>query len=121
MSALKSNTMSAGLPPHFAELTPLLAEWALPTETLRSERRWRATPAEFRAFYDAVVPRLADILAYLGEVAAATAPAEAEQLLYLSLAFAEAAPHVELYRGNPNVPFSFDPRRFVAAHGDAVG
>lgn len=30
---------------------------------------------------------------------------------------AEAAPHHELYGGSPQVPFSFDARRFVPEHG----
>jgi len=27
------------------------------------------------------------------------------------------APHIELYRGDPKVPYSFDEARFVADHG----
>ncbi len=113
--------MPDALPPQFADLAPYVADWALPTETARSERRWRATPAEFQALYDAVLPRLPDILAYLGGFSPANIPAEAASLLYLALAFAESAPHVELYRGSPDVPNSFDPRRFVASHGAVPG
>jgi hypothetical protein len=109
------------LPAQFADLAPFLAEWALPTEAERSQRRWRSSKTEFEAFYAAMMPRLPDILAYLGGIPVVDTPADAVPLLYLTLAFAETAPHVELYRGSAQVPHSFDPRRFVASHGDAAG
>jgi hypothetical protein len=108
------------LPKEFAALEPFVATWALPTETERSERRWRSTPAEFQAFYDGMMPHLDRILALLAEHTAADAPANVRTLFRLSLAFAEAAPHTEMYRNSAQVPHSFDARRFVAVHGDRV-
>ena len=37
--------------------------------------------------------------------------------LMLASAYAEAAPHHELYGGSAEVPHSFDARRFVPEHG----
>jgi hypothetical protein len=44
-------------------------------------------------------------------------PAEA-RLLHLLLAFAESSLHVELYKGDNQVPISFENSRLKAHHGD---
>lgn len=104
----------------FAPLEPLLAEWAFPSEDERTRKRLSSTPQEFQAFYDAVMPRLDDLLAYLAPYQPGAVPEEALGLYRLALAFAEAAPHVEMYKGSAVVPNSFDARRFVAAHGERI-
>jgi len=43
------------------------------------------------------------------------------RLYYMSLALAEIAPHIELYRGDPNVPHSFEEERFIAVNGQQPG
>ena len=48
----------------------------------------------------------------LGELPPALA-----RLFHLALSLAEVAPHIELYGGDPKVPYSFDEARFVADHG----
>jgi hypothetical protein len=45
-------------------------------------------------------------------------PEDARRLLHLTLAVAEIAPNVELYKGSSTVPFSFEETRFIAVHGD---
>ena len=107
------------LPAAFADLAGLAARWARPTEKARSEIRWAASPADFAAYYEAMMPHLDAILAHL-----ATCPLEGmseadTNLFCLATAFAEAAPHHELYKGSADVPFSFSARRFVPGHGDA--
>ena len=42
------------LPAAFADLAAVAALWGLPTENARSDKRWRSTPDEYRAMYDAV-------------------------------------------------------------------
>ena len=44
--------------------------------------------------------------------------ADAQRLFFLTLSFAEIAPFVECYRGEPRVPDSFDESRFHALHAD---
>lgn len=113
--------MTAPLPPEFADLAPLLADWAFPTENERSERRWRAGKADFDRLYRAVMPRLPAILDYLAAIPETNVPDSAKPLLYLALSFAECAPHIELYRGSSRVPNSFDAHRFTATHGSVAG
>jgi hypothetical protein len=104
----------------FAVLAPFMADWALPTEQLRSERRWASSPEEFQAFYDATLPLLDELLAYFDKFKVGEVPEDVLPLYHLTLAFAEASPHVEMYQGSAEVPFSFSASRFVAAHADDV-
>ena len=108
------------LPQGFEDLAPCARTWARPTESARNEIRWSAGPAEFAAFYEAMMPRLAEILDYLGGVPLDGMDEAQTNLFCLSVAFAEAAPHHELYGGSPDVPFSFSARRFVPGHGNTA-
>ncbi|MGV3479347.1 MAG: hypothetical protein ACO1O3_05330 [Sphingobium sp.] len=105
------------LPAGFQELEPLVARWARPTENERNAIRLSAAPRDFVDFDALMAPRLDALLAHL-----ATLPARPEgradyNALLLASAFAEAAPHHELYGDSAQVPFSFDARRFVPDHG----
>lgn len=108
------------LPPAFAELEPFVELWAHATENARSERRWRSSKEEFQAFYDAVWPRLDEMLGCVDARPLSAMPGPEARLLYLLLAFAEIAPHVELYKGANQVPISFENSRMRPAHGDTV-
>lgn len=95
------------LPAAFADLMPHI-EWALPTETQRLRKREHATQDEIRAFYDAMLARIDDILACFDaadDAARAGQPetAETRTLYLLMLAFADASLSVELHR-SPSVP-----------------
>jgi hypothetical protein len=106
------------LPSAFADLESFVSIWALPTENLRSQKRWKATSQEFNVFYTAFLPRLQAVLEELDKHHLGSMPPDAKRLLHLALAFAEVAPHVELYKGENQVPLSFDNSRFTARHGD---
>ncbi|WP_327753924.1 hypothetical protein VVT58_19580 (plasmid) [Sphingobium sp. SJ10-10] len=108
------------LPAPFADLAPLAAHWARPSENERSEIRWTTTAADFKALYDAMMPRLDEILRLLSDHPATGMPEDVHNLFLLACAFAEASPHHELYSGSSAVPFSFDARRFVRMDGDAA-
>ncbi|GAY23973.1 hypothetical protein [Sphingobium fuliginis] len=108
------------LPAPFADLAPLAAHWARPSENERSEIRWSASAADFRALYEAMMPCLDAILRLLSEHPASGMPEDVHNLFLLACAFAEASPHHELYGGSSAVPFSFDARRFVRMDGDAA-
>ncbi|WP_246263532.1 hypothetical protein [Parasphingopyxis algicola] len=92
-------------------------KWAKPSETERDEVRWNATPEEFAAFYETVMPHIDAILDHLSNSQPKDLDAAERHLFYLACALAEATPHHELYNGSAQVPFSFDARRFVPAHG----
>jgi len=109
------NPMSAQqLPEPFHDLAPYLA-WALPTERERSAKRYASTMADLRAFYDAMLGRMTEVLPYLARFAPGNVPADVQRLFYLALSLAEIAPAVENF-GQPNVVEGSDSTRFVPVH-----
>ena len=54
--------MTATLPKDFSVLQPFVQKWALPTEYERGVERRRSTPTELKAFYDAILPLVPQIL-----------------------------------------------------------
>jgi hypothetical protein len=87
------------LPEPFADLAPYLA-WALPTDRERSIKRQSSTMAEINAFYQAMLPRMDEILSYLAQYPPEQVPADAQRLFYITLSLAKIAPAVEMY-GEP--------------------
>ena len=106
------------LPKKFAALEPFVDLWAFDTELQRSQRRWSASEQEYRDFYNAMMPVLDEVLDYVDQYELGKIADEALALYHLALAFAEAAPHNELYECANQVPNSFTASRFIAAHGD---
>jgi hypothetical protein len=113
-------TETMQMPQGFEDLSGLAARWARPSENARSEIRWSASAADFRAFYEAMMPRLSAVLAELGRYPLEGMDPAQTNLFCLATAFGEAAPHHELYAGSPDVPFSFSARRFVPGHGETA-
>ena len=68
-----------------------------------------------------MMPRLEDALDKADEYPLGEMPEDVEQLFFMTLSLAEVAPHIELYGGNPEVPYSFEESRFVAVHGNDRG
>ncbi len=104
------------LPDRFRDLEPLASIWTLPTEAKRHARRLASSIAELRTLYDAMMPRIDDVLAYLSEFQLEDLTPEGCNLLYLACSLAEIGPAVELY-GQPEVPDGYDSRRFIPAEG----
>jgi hypothetical protein len=102
----KNKEMKAGLevqrhlPEPFQDLEPYLA-WSLPMDRARSAKRQSGTMAEINAFYQAMLPRMDEILAYLEQYPPEHMPAEVQRLFFLTLSLAKIAPAVEMY-GEPN-------------------
>jgi hypothetical protein len=57
--------MSTELPAGFRALEPWVAEWAIPFEGGRFEKRVSASPAALDAFVHAIFPRIDEIIGYL--------------------------------------------------------
>lgn len=105
------------LPQGYEDLVAMAARWARPTEAERSEVRWTAAAEDFAQLYEAIMPRLDAILADLAKLPLDGMDEAQSNLFCLAAAFAEASPHHELYKGSPDVPFSFSAKRFVPGHG----
>ncbi|NQV21581.1 MAG: hypothetical protein HQ511_09215 [Rhodospirillales bacterium] len=101
------------LPEGFEDLEPFVAQWVLPTSTARSRKRHATPMDEIHAFYDAVQPRLKEVLTHLNTVPYADdMPDDERRLLELTLSLAEITTAVEWY-GQQQVVDGFDPERLV--------
>jgi hypothetical protein len=105
------------LPPQFADLERFVALWAFASENERSAKRWVSSPKDYKDFYEATLPEMPAILKHLDSFPLDALPAPQKALYYLALAFAEAAPHPEMYKGASEVPNSFLASRFTADFG----
>jgi hypothetical protein len=102
------------LPQPFQDLELYLA-WALPTERERSAKRQASTMAEIKAFYDAMLARMEEILPYLDQFPLEHVPTDVQRLFYLTLSLAEVAPAMENF-GQPSVIDGYDVARFMPVH-----
>jgi hypothetical protein len=96
--------MSSTLPSEFADLEPF-AEWAIPTERARYDKRLASTMDEMQAFYDAALPRLEDAMSYLERFSMDAMPEDAQRLLWLFCALCTVSFPVEVWH-QPRVPDS---------------
>jgi hypothetical protein len=112
--------MATTLPTPFADLEVFVADWSLATQRERERQRAVSTAGELTTLYQVLLPRLDAMLEYLNQYELDKLPADAKRLFYLSLSFAEIAPFVECYKGEPRVPNSFDESRFIAIHADRL-
>jgi hypothetical protein len=77
----------------------------------RSGRRSASSMAELQAFYDAILPRIQDALAYLSKIEVGAGAAADQRLLNLTKCLAEVAPAVELF-AEPVISYGYDVERF---------
>ena len=85
------------LPEGFSDLAPFIG-WALERERQRTEKREASTMDAVRAFYDAVFPRMEEIVAHLDAFALDALPEKEERLFLLTLSLVEVSNLVERYK-----------------------
>ncbi len=112
--------MISQLPTDFTMLEPFVAKWALATSKQRHAERLNSSSIELQQFYDVILPEMRHLLAALDHYALGELPEELYKLYWLSLSFAEVAPHIELYKGSVGVPYAFEEKRFIYEAGDIV-
>lgn len=101
----------AALPADFADLQPWVERWALPTEPQRNRARRASAMPELQAFYDAMLPRMDALVAYLNTRPYGQFDAPDQTLLELALSFMEIGGAVDVFHA-PDVPNGFDAERF---------
>lgn len=84
------------LPAPFADLSTFVNDWALPSEQARFHKLHTTSLEELRRFYDAMLPRMDEILAYLNQYSLTAMPADAGTLFDLAITFAETAHPIDL-------------------------
>jgi hypothetical protein len=103
--------VSGFYPPGFEDLEDL-SHWSLPTEKDRALQRFNSGYADLERVYEAVHPRLAEIVKHLDQFPLAELPPDSARLMLLVLSLAEIAPAVEFYK-QPRVYDGFDLNRFT--------
>ena len=103
------------LPEGFEDLAPF-AGWALEPERARTAKKIESSMEELRAFYDAAMPHLEEIMAHLDGVPPGDErPAPAHRLYLLSLSLVEIANLVEIYKRREIIeacdPLHFNPQQ----------
>lgn len=104
------------LPERFSDLSRFVATWALPTEKQRHQKRLNSTLDEVRAFYDAMFPRMDEVMGYLKGIPAAnrqTLPAQDRTLFNLALAFMDASHPIALRWRRVDVDDGFPSDRVI--------
>lgn len=108
------------LPDQFHELSAFSDRWALATERQRNERRRTSTMEEIQNCYDAVLPRMDEIITYLNQFPLDGLAVDARWLFYLALSFMEISPSVELFR-EPDESGAFEATRFKIGELEVAG
>jgi len=96
--------VSSILPEQFADLERF-ADWSLATESERYAKRLASSMEDLEAFYDAAMPHLEEIAAYLEKCEMASIPEDAKRLLWLAYSLVTVSFPVEVWR-QPRVPDS---------------
>ncbi|MFZ4649859.1 MAG: hypothetical protein ACOYLV_04040 [Rubrivivax sp.] len=100
------------LPERFAELSPFVAQWALRTERERFLKLHAVDIEELRVFYEAMLPRLDEVLDYLDQWSADQLPEDARTLFDLAMTFSETAHPLDLKWKDVDFTDAYDWRAF---------
>ena len=109
---------NVALPKKFQDLEPFAEKWALAREAERNHRRRSSTMPQLQEFYDAILPRMDDVVSYLNQFPLDHMPEEAQRLLYMGLSLMEISPAIELL-GEPDESGVFDAERFHIVDTDS--
>ncbi|HAC35329.1 MAG TPA: hypothetical protein DCF45_12510 [Gammaproteobacteria bacterium] len=105
--------MSSNLPVEFSDLEWLTDKWLLETENERHRARLASEPMELQRVYDTLLPRMEPICEYLDQYPLSDLPWAAHNLMTLAFVFMEVSCSVEMFGGSPEVPFGFEPNRWI--------
>ena len=95
------------LPADFRDLEAY-SEWALEHRAERFQKRVGSTMAEITAFYNAMVPRLDKVVAYLNSKPLANLDPADKRLLTMAQSLVEVSRCVELWQAPDNYAFDAD-------------
>jgi hypothetical protein len=100
------------LPAGFEDLEKFVADWALPRELQRMNKRCASSIEAIRAFYDAMIARVEAALDHLDKFDLGSLPEPERRLFYLTLSLVEVGNAVEFYK-RPNSRYAFPPDRML--------
>jgi hypothetical protein len=86
------------LPTEFADLEPFAERWSLATERERWAERMSSSMDELQEYYDAILPRVEEAIAYCDKFPLDDMPDDAARLLRMVYSFVIVSFPVELWR-----------------------
>lgn len=95
------------LPDGFQDLEQYVDKWALSEFMDRYAMRATSPFDEVKAFYNAVLPRMDDIMAHIDQYEMNAMPPQAFNLAMLGMSFMDVSPAAELF-DQSDVPWGFD-------------
>lgn len=109
------------LPEPFVDLQSFVSGWGLATEQERFRKLHTVKLDELRVFYDAMLPRMDQVLDYLDQYSISSMPENAKGLYLLAMTFAETAHPVDLRWKDVDFPDAYSWEKFefrtVSANG----
>jgi hypothetical protein len=84
------------LPEQFSDLQPFVDDWALTTEVDRFRKLHSVSVEELRPFYQAMLPRMDGVLAFLDQFRVGAMPPDVLTLFDLAMTFSETAHPLDL-------------------------
>jgi hypothetical protein len=96
--------VSAKLPTEFADLEPF-SEWCLDSEPQRYHKRLNSSMTQMQAFYDAIMPRAEEAIAYCDKFSLDDLPEDVTNLMHLLYSMIMVSFPVECWK-QPRVPDS---------------
>jgi hypothetical protein len=103
---------STALPPAYADLAPFTGEWLLRNEKARYDKLLRTRMDELRVFYDAMLPRMEEIILFLNRYPLDAMPEDVQNLFDLAMTFMETAHPVDLRWKTTDIDDKFPADRF---------
>ena len=94
--------------PDFNELQPWIDSWGLPSARERLHRRVDSELREMQAFYDAVSPRLEEIIEYLNQFPVDDIPEDDMKLAWMVLGLCEVDDALHVWKA-ANLDYISDP------------
>jgi hypothetical protein len=91
------------LPAQFADLEPFAATWCLGSEPERFAQRMASSMYDMQAFYDAIIPRAEEAIAYCDQFPLDDLPEDVLNLMHLLYSMIMVSYPVECW-GQPQVP-----------------
>lgn len=104
------------LPNGFEDLEGFVDYWMRDTLHDRLQQRSRASMEDIRRFYDAMLARAEDAIAYLDAFPLDDMPEDAERLFKLLLGLGQASIAIEMH-GQPRAHHSVFPNRIIVSNG----
>ncbi|EQB03029.1 hypothetical protein L286_13495 [Sphingobium sp. HDIP04] len=98
------------LPEKFAEWEGFVSAWCLPDTHARFQARYEGDPADLRHFYDSLMPRVEEALAYLDDFPLEAMEEPERNLMNLLMSLSHVAYGLERH-GAPRAPNAVYPSR----------